>query len=84
MSRLMCGTIHVSQCSLLPAYIFSNFNLMLTNYARLSIREEKETAEEMCLVFLDYFPKIDLNQCGASFKLPPYLKAIGLHTTGSV
>ena len=38
----------------------------------------------MCLVFLDYFPKIDLNQCGASFKLPPYLKAIGLHTTGLV
>ncbi|OQV22795.1 DBH-like monooxygenase protein 1-like protein [Hypsibius exemplaris] len=36
------------------------------------------TTEEMCLVFLYYYPKIDLNTCGSRFKIKPYLKAIGL------
>ncbi|OQV22803.1 DBH-like monooxygenase protein 1-like protein [Hypsibius exemplaris] len=34
--------------------------------------------EEMCLVFLDYYPKADLSTCGAMFNLPSYLDTIGL------
>ena len=34
--------------------------------------------EEMCLVFLRYYPMSDLQMCGSQFNILPYLNTIGL------
>ncbi|OWA50095.1 DBH-like monooxygenase protein 1-like protein [Hypsibius exemplaris] len=36
------------------------------------------TMEEMCLIFLSYYPKSDLSICGSQFQIKPYLKALGM------
>ncbi|GAU92099.1 hypothetical protein RvY_04227 [Ramazzottius varieornatus] len=40
----------------------------------------ESTREEMCLVFLFYYPKVDLNMCGSRYKVEKYLDAIGLRS----